>query len=402
MKSGCQLSVVSCQGSATITATGAALCSGVEIDGAIPEWAQVLKEGSYYVVSMGRVVEFSPSLLSALAQRHAANRQDIPVDYEHAILQWILDPKNAKRPDAEGWFSDLDHRPGDGLYARLSALGADAEAKVRDRKLKYLSAGILWDAPDLRTGERGPRLVSISLTLFPNIYDMTPLAASAFGIGGHETTQPQEMSMKKIIAILNAVFGLTLADDADETKVTEAIQSLGERVPPALASALGHTADKPMGVADALAAVTSLKMPAIPAALSAIIGTTDVDAAVTAVATMKAAAPDQAALSAVQTRLAALESERRDAYLSAAISAGRIKPADRESFAALLSANESLAKGIIDKLPATGPLSPDLAAPGNAPAGLSSVTATDDEIGFIAMNTGGDPAKIKERMVRNG
>lgn len=387
---------------------GIALCSGIEIteitEGGIPEWAQVLKEGSYYVVSMGQVVDFTPALLAALAERHRANAQDIPLDYEHAIMRWILDPQNHERPDAEGWFNAVEYRAGDGLYARLSSLGAGAADKVTSRRLKYLSAGILWDAPDLRTGQRGPRLVSVSLTLFPNIYDLKPLAASAFGMGGLEATTKQEKSMKNVIAVLNAVFGLALAEDSDETKVAESIKGLGERIPPALASALGHPekADAPMTVAQALAFVEAAKSPKIPATLSAIIGTSDVEAAVAAVATLKAAAPDQAALSAITTRIATLEGERRETYLNEQVAAGKIAPAARADFAALLSANESLGRKIIDALPSTGPLTQPLGPSGKSPASLSAATATDDEIAFIAMNSGGDAAKIKERMVNHG
>lgn len=396
------------EGRKTGQKSGFALCSGVEVGAIRPgDWAQVLKEGSYYVVSIGQVVDFSPALLSAFAQRFAANPSDIPTDYEHAIMKWIIDPKTNARPDSEGWWDALEYRPGDGLYARLASLSAEAAAKVSEKKLKYLSVGIIWNAPDLKTGERGPKIASVSLTLYPNIYDMTPIAASALEsgveMGGLEGTPPKETSMKNIIAILNEVFGLALAEDADEASVAEAVKRLAERVPAQLSAALGHAdATRPMELSAALSAIEALRADRIPAALSAIIGTADVGAAVKAVATLQAKEPQTASLAAIQKEIAVMKAEKQAAYLDAAVATGKFTPAERPRFAALLSANETLGREIIDGLPSTGIMTVGLGPGGAPPAGLSAVTATDDEIAFIAMNAGGDAAKIKERMVKNG
>jgi len=380
-----------------------AMCSGVEIaDGKIPEWAQVLKEGSYYVVSMNKVVDFSPALLSGLADRFKKDSADLPLDYEHAIMAWIIDPKTNARPDSEGWFDAVEYRPGDGIYAHLKSLAPAAAGRVERRALKYLSAGIVWNAPDLRTGARSPKLMSVSLTLFPNIYDMKPLAASAMGESEDQPRNERQEEMKAIIAILNSVFGLSLADDSDEAKVTTAIKGLAERVPAKLAAALGHAdAGKPMEMTAALAAIEAGKKDKIPATLSAILGTDNVDAAVKAVATLQNTDTQAACLAAIQTDLAAMKAEKVNSYLDAAIAFGKIVPAQRERYAALMSANEKLGREIIDGLPSTGLMSVT-AAHGAAPVLGVALSATDDEIAFVAQNAGGDAAKLKERMVKNG
>jgi hypothetical protein len=381
---------------------GFAVCNAVEIEnGKIPEWAQVLKEGSYYVVSMQQVVDFTPALLSALADRFKRDSADLPLDYEHAIMAWVIDPKTHARPDAEGWFDQVEYRPGDGLYGHLKSVTPEASARIERRNLKYLSAGILWAAPDLRTGARSPKLVSVSLTLFPNIYDMKPLAASATGELEDQPEHERTRKMEKIIAILNSVFGLSLAATTDEAGVVETIKGLAERVPAKLSAALGHADAKPMDITAALSAVSALKSERIPATLSAILGTDNVDAAVKAVATMQGKDAQAASLAAIQNDLAAMKAEKVASYLDAAVAIGKIVPAQRDRYAALLAANEKLGREIIDGLPSTG-LMAITGAHGAAPVLGMALSATDDEIAFVAQNAGGDAAKLKERMVKNG
>jgi len=210
-----------------------------------------------------------------LVAEMAARQSDRYIDYEHATLH----AKQSGQPaPAAGWFSALEWRPGDGLWAVDVAWTAAAAERIAAREYRYISPLFSFDAA---TG-RVLQLLGASLTNDPGLDGLTDLAALAaqYLIPKPTTETRMPETLKKLLAALG------LAETADEATALAAVQALQTNV----------------------------------AALTAQAAATPDPAKYVPIASLSAVRAEHAA---TQTQLAALTAKVRAAELDAVIEAGK-------------------------------------------------------------------------------
>ncbi len=107
-----------------------------------------------------------------LVAEMAARQSDRYIDYEHATLH----AKQTGNPaPAAGWFSALEWRPGDGLWAIGIKWTAAAAERIAACEYRYISPLFSYDAASGRVLQ----LLGASLTNDPGLDGLTDLAALA-------------------------------------------------------------------------------------------------------------------------------------------------------------------------------------------------------------------------------
>lgn len=118
-------------------AYGAALA--LNTDGGVPEWIELIPAGPEIVGRDGRRWRMSDP--AKLAAAFAANRADLPIDWEHA--QFTAAPTGKEAP-ASGWINQMEARNG-ALWGRVSWTPRGAAA-VTAREYRYISPVFAFDA----------------------------------------------------------------------------------------------------------------------------------------------------------------------------------------------------------------------------------------------------------------
>ena len=283
-------------------------------------------------------------LNAATAQRLvadvAARATPLVIDYEHQTLNAET---NGQPAPAAGWFSQLEYRPGQGLYATDVRWTERARAHIAAGEYKFISPVFGYEG---RTGEiRAMQMAA--LTNNPALDGMAAVAAltSRFSTG-REAITPEDQPMKAIAKLLG------LADDADEAAISAAVVALNAQV------------------AERTAALTA--------------STTELDALKTETAALKTAKPNPAeyvpvaALTALQNDLAALKKQRQDdevnGLVEAALTAGKLAPALADWARELGGTDVAALRGYLDKavpLPALN----GMQTRGRAPVGGDAETS---------------------------
>lgn len=93
------------------------------------------------------------------------------IDYDHATLA-----ENGTRAPAAGWFTGLEWRPGDGIYAVGVEWTAAALAAIASREYRYISPVLTYDA---KTGDVTGLLMA-AIVNYPALDGLTDLAAAHF------------------------------------------------------------------------------------------------------------------------------------------------------------------------------------------------------------------------------
>jgi phage I-like protein len=253
----------------------------IELAGAPPTTVRLLPAGQFRAKD-GRPQGLPGWTLDAPgAERliEAASRQAdrFLIDYDHQTLH--AKTNGAKAP-AAGWFSQLEWREGDGLYALNVEWTDAAAAAITAKEYRYLSPVLTFDAA---TGTVTGLLMA-ALVNFPALDGLTDLAAAAA-----QLIQPR--SKPRMNALMNR---LGLPDDADETAALAALDAI--------------MAERDQARASHQAALSAAPDPARYAPIEA--------------------------LSALQTELATLRANARQAELAAllepALADGRLLPAQQE------------------------------------------------------------------------
>lgn len=141
----------------------------------------------------------------------AANRQNdrFLIDYDHQTLH--AKDHGGKAP-AAGWFSQLEWRPGDGLYALGVEWTASAQAAIDAKEYRYISPVLTYDA---KTGDVTGLLMA-AIVNYPALDGLTDLAAAAASLFHLTRTPPMSELMKR----------LGLPEDADETAALAALDAI--------------------------------------------------------------------------------------------------------------------------------------------------------------------------------
>lgn len=273
--------------------------------GAAPTDFRLLPAGEFRSCD-GRPAECAAWVLdddnAAILVAAAASREsDYVIDYEH---QTLLSAQNGQAAPAAAWFKALEWRPGDGIYIIGADWTALAAQRVIDKQYRYVSPVFSYDKA---TG-RVQKLFHAALTNNPGLDGLTDLAALAALIPDPLTQEPaMDDLLEQLRWLLNLPVGATAED---------------------ILAQLGKLSDQIKAAAPTDAAA------AMSFRLAEFIAAQD-----TAIATLKAAAPDAekfvavAALTAVQTELATLKGERQTEKIAAlvgdALAAGKLVPAQK-------------------------------------------------------------------------
>jgi len=137
------------------------------------------------------------------------------IDYEH---QTLTAKQTGNPAPAAAWFTKLEWREGDGLYAVDVAWTEKATAYLADKEYRFISPVFSFT----KTGEV-VELLMAAITNFPAVDGMDEIlaAASTFFTHSKKTEEP-EMDLVKLRKQLG------LAEDADEAKIEAALSALME------------------------------------------------------------------------------------------------------------------------------------------------------------------------------
>jgi phage I-like protein len=244
--------------------------------------------------------EAAAKLIAKVARRV----NDIVIDYEH---QTLLSAQNGKPAPAAGWIDPktLSFEEGKGLFAASVKWTEAASASIAADEYRYLSPVFAYDK---QTGEVID-LINVALVNQPAIDGMDKVTLAAASI----FYQPDEDPYVAIISQLKKSLGL--ADNATDEEVTQAVAALKAKADSA-------------------------------------------DGKDTEIAALKAAAPDPAkyapvaALTAMQTELAALKAKDVDRdvndLIQPALADGRLLPAQEQWARDLGKSNIAALKSFIE------------------------------------------------------
>lgn len=193
----------------------AALTQDLTVEGAAPTTIKLMPAG----VSRGRdgrpagcagwVLDRTnaAALVAAASQRQTR----YVIDYEHQTLHAA---HNGQPAPASGWFSGLEWREDDGLYATGVEWTAKASAMLAAREYRYLSPVFTYDA-----GGRVTALLHVALTNNPALDVLPDLTAALSAlIPVSPTPSTQETHMDELLEQLRWLLNLPVGATADDVK----------------------------------------------------------------------------------------------------------------------------------------------------------------------------------------
>lgn len=252
------------------------------------------------------------AIAARLIARVAARANPLVIDYEH---QTLYSEKNGQPAPAAGWFggADLEWREGQGVFATNPEWTPPAASFIANKEYKFLSPVFEYDRA---TGEVLD-LRMAALTNNPGLHGMAAVALTALNDFSTEEDPPVNETLKKLLAALG----------------------LAENI----------------GEAEAVSAAAALKAKADSA-----------DGLNTQVAALKAQSPDPAkfvpveTMQQLQTQVASLTARLNDGEVAdvveAALTAGKLLPAQKEWATELGKTNLAALKSYVEKTPAIAAL----------------------------------------------
>ncbi|MEQ9860623.1 phage protease [Pectobacterium cacticida] len=314
----------------------------------------------------------------------AANAQQTPfvIDFEHQTLRAA---KNGLPAPAAGWFKTLEWREGDGLFA-VDVIWTDSAAKmIAEGAYRFISPVFSYD----KSG-RVLQLLHAALTNTPAVDGMDEVmlaAASLLAV----TSSTQEDTMDELLERLRWMLNLPITATAED--ITAELNKLIDQ----LASASAGTA-----------AASFQTLSATPFNL---IEKLTADAANVAALTAQVATPDPAkwvpvevmqqsvtqALETANNNVAALAQQQSAELITAALSDGRLLPAQKAWAESLAQSSPDSLKAFLDSAPKIAALTTTQTG-GQPPAGVKPKTDTpedDGEVNVALCNMMGvDPADV--------
>ncbi|MBB2778335.1 UNVERIFIED_ORG: phage I-like protein [Comamonas terrigena] len=243
--------------------------------------------------------------------RHAARGQPTVIDYEHQTLH---KEKNGQPAPAAGWLHGLRWMEGRGLFGEVEWT-EDAKAQIEAKKYRYFSPVFQYD----KTSGNVLAIHMGAVTNHPGLHGLEPLSLLAAATAAFLPASQEKSTMNPLLAAVLAAFGLPAT--TDEKGAIAALTAVGSIKDLQTKASAGEAATQ---VATAACTALSLPADAKPEAVTA---------ALTAVAAGKpnpAEYAPVAALTALQTQLAALTAKQLEADIDSAIQPaladGRLQP----------------------------------------------------------------------------
>lgn len=192
-----------------------ALCfelpSSNEPNGNVPEWVQLIPAGATQGSDKRRFINSNPQQI--LDAKLASNRH-IPLDIEHATE--IKGPIGEAAP-AQGWFEQLEIRNGE-VWGKLNA-NEDGQALLSKQNYRYISPAFYHDANGHITA-----ISSVGLTNKPNL-DLVALNHQQHSPHSQQP-QSEQLPMKLPLAIATALsLNSETATEADAVTAIKKLQS---------------------------------------------------------------------------------------------------------------------------------------------------------------------------------
>lgn len=321
----------------------------------------------------------------------AADAQQTPyvIDYEHQTLRAA---KNGQPAPASGWFKTLEWRDGVGLFA-VDVVWTDSAAQmIADGSYRFISPVFSYD----KTG-RVLQLLHAALTNTPAVDGMDEVMLAAASLLA-ATSSTQEDTMEELLERLRWMLNLPITATAED--ITAELNKL-----------IDQLAAAPAGTA----AASFQTLSATPFSL---IEKLTADAASVAALTAQVANPDPAkwvsvevmqqsvaeALATANNNVAALAKQQCTELITAALSDGRLLPAQKAWAESLAQSSPDSLKAFLEKAPKIAALTTTQTG-GQPPAGApkKEPTAPADEVidPAICSLMGVDPADVAQFIKEN-
>ncbi|WP_038912755.1 phage protease [Dickeya zeae] len=318
----------------------------------------------------------------------AADAQQTPyvIDYEHQTLRAA---KNGQPAPASGWFKKLEWREGTGLFA-VDVVWTDSAAQmIADGSYRFISPVFSYD----KSG-RVLQLLHAALTNTPAVDGMDEVMLAAASLLA-ATSSTQEDSMDELLERLRWMLNLPITATAED--ITAELNKL-----------IDQLASAPAGTA----AASFQTLSATPFNL---IERLTADAASVAALTAQVANPDPAkwvsvevmqqsvaeALATANNNVAALAQRQCAELITAALSDGRLLPAQKPWAESLAASSPDSLKAFLEKAPKIAALTTTQTG-GQPPAGAPKKEAQDEVIDpAICSLMGVDPADVAQFIKEN-
>ncbi|MZI89707.1 hypothetical protein F6X50_11465 [Dickeya dianthicola] len=318
----------------------------------------------------------------------AASKTPFVLDYEHQTLNAA---KNGQPAPAAAWFHALEWRDGEGLFAVDVQWTKTAAAMIDADEYRYISPVFSYD----KSG-RVRQLLHAALTNTPALDDMEAVILAATSLLMAATTTNED-SMDELLERLRWMLNLPISATADDI-----IAELNKLIDQITAS--------PAGTAAASFAALSATPFSLIEKLTA-------DAASVAALTAQVANPDPArwvsvevmqqsvaeALATANNNVAALAQKQCTELITAALSDGRLLPAQKAWAESLAQSSPDSLKAFLEKAPKIAALTTTQTG-GQPPAGApkKEPTAQDEVIDpAICSLMGVDPADVAQFIKEN-
>ncbi|HEN3660464.1 TPA: phage protease [Yersinia enterocolitica] len=351
----------------------------IEITKATHGTIQLFPAGEFRAVD-GRPEECDHWVMNAeIAQRliDAANAKLTPyvIDYEHQTLRAI---KNGQPAPAAGWFKKLEWRGNDGLFA-VDVEWTDAAAEM------ILAGEYRFISPVFNYSKSGHvlQILHAALTNTPALDDMDEVMLAAASVLAINSTSEGNAGMDELLEQLRWMLNLPLSTTQEEVmaELMKLIKRLSNDEGTAAASVnLLQILDQHDTQIAALTAQVTTPDP---------VKWVSVDVMHQAVSE---------AVTQAQANMAALASQQCDGLITAALSDGRLLPAQKIWAESLAKANPDSLKSFLDKAPKIAALTQTQTG-GSPPAG-SPPAAREEDDGEVDMAIcsllGTDPKQIAE------
>ncbi|MGC8341844.1 phage protease [Pantoea ananatis] len=293
------------------------------------------------------------------------------LDYEHQTLRAA---KNGQPAPASGWFKTLEWRDGEGLFATGVDWTAAAASHIEAREYRFISPVFLYDKEGRVTS-----LINAALTNTPALDDMDEVMLAAASLIAATTNE--DSMMDELLEQLRWFLGLPLSATKDD--ILAELKKLQLKIQDGDSAAAASGIDFINNLESSVAALTAQVENPDPARF------VTVEVMNEAINQARASGEEQ---------IAQLTLRQSDELITAALSDGRLLPAQKAWATALAKSDPDKLREFVEKQPKVAALSrtQTLGQPPSRSFQRPSVEA-DDDINLAVLSTMGiDPATIKQ------
>ena len=311
------------------------------------------------------------NIAGALIAAAEARSTPYVLDYEHQTLRAA---KNGQPAPASGWFKKLEWREGEGLFAIGVDWTAVAASWITGKEYRFISPVFLYD-----TDGRVTTILHAALTNTPALDDMDEVMLAAASLLA--VTSTEDSTMDELLEQLRWFLGLPLS--ATQEDILAELQKLINKIKAADSQAAASGLVWINGLESNIAALTAQVATPDPAIW------VSVEVMNEAINQARASGDEQ---------IAQLTLQQSTELIEAALSDGRLLPAQKTWAAALAKSDPAKLREHLDKQPKLAALTQQQTR-GLPPTGLPSRSSQepDTELNPAVLSLMGiDPASIKK------